>query len=467
MIVKNTLHNNWYLTGVDERIHLDADGYLKYGVPPVNDDVVNRGSCTCNPLNSSTLERIDRLIDGLDGKQEWVDLIDQQSESLKAQVSGIECDYDIYYGPSGTDLVYYPIIFSSLMHPEKPILNIITCLEELGSGTKLASEGKYHAIFNQFDEPIPKEGPVVKNLEIKPVFFNSRTMKGEIIDAANEIKKVVAKSEGYSVIINLVVGSKSGIEDNLNLIDQFPDDDIIWNVDMCQFRHKPGLINDLLKKGVMVMTTGSKFYQASPFCGATFVPRRISEELHLVKDWSKLLAYGSVFSKYDFPKGVREECPFPDQINPGTVLRWNCAIHEIEKFNLLDMDLVNKCMDGWNEAVCDELSKYSCFKLMPDQDQTNQTIVSFKLKDGDEFLSGEASAAFYRSFVQDDYKDEIGYKSIHIGQPVYYMNGTFLRLAIGSKTVAEFVANNETEFKLDRKIVQLLASRLKEFCETH
>jgi hypothetical protein len=66
--------------------------------------------------------------------------------------------------------------------------------------------------------------------------------------------------------------------------------------------------------------------------------------------------------------------------------------------------------------------------------------------------------------VTKRYKDlSEGKSMVFIGQPVtYFSDKSFLRLAIGSKNIREFVKKNETAFELDKKIVAILSENLTE-----
>ena len=52
-------------------------------------------------------------------------------------------DFDIFYAPSGSDLCYFPIMFSRIINPDKKIFSVVTCPEELGTGSNTAIKGEY------------------------------------------------------------------------------------------------------------------------------------------------------------------------------------------------------------------------------------------------------------------------------------------------------------------------------------
>ena len=253
---------------------------------------------------------------------------------------------------------------------------------------------------------------------------------------------------------------KSGIEDNLELIDRIDRPDIIWTVDMCQFRHSRKIIHRLLEKNACVMITGSKFYQAPPFCGALLVPQkfmRVLENGHLSL-FSKL---GKLFSAYDFPPSIRKEIHLEKRQNIGLRLRWACSLNEIAKFRKIPKEIAKAKIAEWNAFVMAKLEKSSCFEPMPDQRITNKTIISFRVKRDDRYLDHLQLKELFRDVVGHGRIPGEPERRVFIGQPVAYGIKSFLRVAIGSMCIREFIANNETEFEDDAAILSIIESKIE------
>ena len=162
----------------------------------------------------------------------------------------------------------------------------------------------------KWERPFPSERPSKGAPEVINHFIAARDKQGNVADHKKAIRKIIKDNLGKPIIGNLVFGSKSGIMDDLNIIDEFPDG-VMWVVDMCQFRADRQLIHELITKGVMLMVTGSKFFQAPPFCGALLVPKTITSALSSL-DASPAAVFGKLFTKYDFPHsltGIREQLP--------------------------------------------------------------------------------------------------------------------------------------------------------------
>ena len=128
--------------GGDERIKLKENGLNKYhGNPLIYESVFNRGSCTMSNLNVDSKKAVDNMLKKLKN-EDYDKLLNQQQKQLKKliDVNSLN-DFDIFYAPSGSDLCYFPIMFSRIINPDKKIFSVVTCPEELGTGSNTAIKG--------------------------------------------------------------------------------------------------------------------------------------------------------------------------------------------------------------------------------------------------------------------------------------------------------------------------------------
>ncbi|MGB1184151.1 MAG: hypothetical protein ACPG4S_03230, partial [Schleiferiaceae bacterium] len=347
--------------GCDERVHIIPEtGLNKYHLNPVEyERLLQRGSCTANLLT----RRSHGVAKAFLGKYEelsYEHLLETQAARLKALVgSEFNDPFDIYFAPSGSDLVYYPLMFQMMLNPDKKLINVVSCPEELGSGSKFASETRFYANYNQFGEQIVKGDFVDPNNTSEVHYLDARDEDGNILDRTKEIKKIIAANPDASVVGSLVFGSKSGIKDDLDVID--PDSNTMWVVDLCQFRVDPKLVHELLEKGVMVMLTGSKFFQAPPFCAAMLVPRKWSERLSEV-DASVIAPYGKLFSAYDIPffmQNMRDQLPARE--NKALRLRWEIALDEMEAYSYWSTKETDDIITRWATGVMSRLETSAHF----------------------------------------------------------------------------------------------------------
>lgn len=450
--------------GADERIFTNEKGLTRYGVKTCNHKIINRGSCTCSVVTGSDFENMKGIYRSMDNEADWIAQNDNIFDEIKKIINEPSKDnFELFLAPSGTDLVYFPIILSKIISPEKKILNITTCIEELGSGTRLAAEGKYYADYNQFGEKVSKGNSILKDEKIETYFCQARCKDGFILNNQEEIIELVNEHPNHTIIINLVYGSKSGIEDNLDLIDKIKGDNILWNTDLCQFRHSKEIINKLISKNSTVMITGSKFYQSPPFCAAVLVPKNILKKIPLKTDPENINKFGTVFSSYDCPPYLRKRLGLRETLNASRIIKWRATLEEIEKFNTLPKHKVQEKIIAWRNAVIKFLKEHKEYELMPFQEDTNKTIISFRVKYNGEYLNEQSLRKLHYITVTQNYDNLGEHESmVFIGQPVTYFNDkSFLRLAIGSKNIRKFVKDDEVNFELDRKIVNILTTNLK------
>ncbi len=323
------------VAGGDERTEIDpASGYNRYYADPVDSrDVFNRGSCTAGMLNGRSRVVAREFLMHYDTLN-YASLVEEQSFRLKNLLASVHRDpFDIFFGPSGTDLAYLPTLFQRLLQPDKPIIQLMSCPEELGSGSMDVAAARLFGHQNQFGRTVPQGAPVDPLFpEPTVVELDARGADGSVLDRRDKIVRLIKDNPDAAVVGSLVFGSKSGIKDDLDVIDDYGEH-MMWVVDLCQFRVDPALIHDLLDRGAMVMLTGSKFFQTPPFCGALLVPRQLTERLRATQpgdDGSPVTPFGQIFSAHDVPwalDNVRQHLPAEE--NRGLRLRWRrcCPPH--------------------------------------------------------------------------------------------------------------------------------------------
>lgn len=446
-------------SGGDERIQLKENGLNKNFINPTSHDrILFRGSCTCSTLNNESHPRLLELIEEVkkDGFEQHVM---RQRQSIK-ELAGedFKDSFEVFFAPSGTGLNYFGLLFSSILNPETDIHNIITCPEELGSGTPNAASGKFFSQLNQFGESVEKGERLSENLNVFPYYFSARDEDGNILNHRTDVlDKLNELKDEASVIGNLVIGSKSGIEENATIIPRSPKN-TLWVIDMCQLRAPTELINRLISLGAMVMITGSKFYQAPPYCGALLVPKKFLDTLPQDRDASIYEPFNRIFSQNDIPESLpwmRKH--FRKFNNYGLLLRWESAIYEMDKISKVPVQSVMNIVDQWHDTIVDLLQKNSSvFELMPDGEVTNKTIISFRVKkkDGSYFTEPELRE-LYKAISLNNHGELKNFDKLIIGQPVKYLDKAFIRLALGSYSVRKMV-NSGIDKELETAVIDVI-----------
>ena len=225
---------------------------------------------------------------------------------------------------------------------------------------------------------------------------------------------------------------------------------------MCQFRTDRKLIYELISKGAMISITGSKFYQAPPFCGALLVPKYWSEKMK-DKDASILETYNSLFTSYDYPsefEKMREN--LPEFKNIGLRLRWEIALCEMESFLAFPQEKSNALIRRWNQVVIGRLAQSDLFRLMPDIELTNDSIISFMVLKNGVALNNKELKILFDYLVLNEHKGIENFTHVFLGQPVQYGEKSFIRLAIGSYSIRKQLMNNQFNPKSDIAFIQII-----------
>ena len=278
---------------------------------------------------------------------------------------------------------------------------------------------------------------------------------GHIESRSSSIRKIINDHPNSPIIGNLVFGSKSGIKDDLNIIEEIPNG-IMWVVDMCQFRADTELIHALIDKGVMIMVTGSKFYQAPPFCGALLVPEIWSNRIKM-KDAEVIKGYEHIFSGHDFPSKFEEIRKWiPNRINLGLRMRWEIALDEMEKYRSIPSEITNAFIRRWNQVVTGRIAQSDFFKLMPNMELTNDSIISFMVLVNGVALNHEQLKYLFDQLVLTKHEGLDGFDKIFIGQPVQYGNKSFIRVAIGSYSVRKLLDKPRFDPSNDIKLIEII-----------
>ena len=444
-------------SGCDERIFLREETQAnKYHLNPINfSGLFHRGSCTCGTLTPFGEEVAKEFAQSYT-ESGYNDILKSQTKRLQSLLRQTDEDqFHVYYGPSGSDLMYFPLLFQAIINPGKSIINIVSCPEELGSGSKAAANGEYYSKWNQFGESIPM-GEKVSDLLISDVrFLPARAINGAVLDRKKAIRELIERYPSQPLIGNLVFGSKSGIKDDLDIIDEFPEG-VMWVVDMCQFRTDRMLIHDLINKNVMIMVTGSKFYQAPPFCGALLVPKKWSEAMSSLPAGAAS-GLSRLFSASDIPvamPGIRER--LKDYKNQGLRMRWEIALREMEEYVSHDPADANALIRRWNQVVIGRLAQSDTFRLMPDIELTNDSIVSFMVLSKGKILNNIELKKLFNELILSRHEGLVDSDRVFIGQPVQYGEKSFIRLAIGSYSVRKQMENKKFDPRKDIRLIEII-----------
>lgn len=139
--------------GGDDRLVLNEKTKTnKYHcTPELRTDVLFRGSCTCNLPTATGYSAAESLYQKfLDNKIDIEGSMDQTRDRL-AEAYDLPAGTGIFLMPSGSDAEYIPLLIAKIFNEGKDIVSVVTCNEEVGSGTFDAAGGRFFSAV----EPIP------------------------------------------------------------------------------------------------------------------------------------------------------------------------------------------------------------------------------------------------------------------------------------------------------------------------
>lgn len=98
----------------------------------------------------------------------------------------------IFLTPSGSDAEYIPLLIAQLLNKGKKITNIVTCDQEVGSGTLDAAGGRFFSALEPipgYTEVMPKMSDPVDGLAqgVETIAIGARHKSGEVVDSNVQI----------------------------------------------------------------------------------------------------------------------------------------------------------------------------------------------------------------------------------------------------------------------------------------
>jgi hypothetical protein len=320
------------ISGGDERLTLNTNGFNKYGVKPLPDDeILAFSSSTATPISSTNFAIADNLRIRLEQENFSAEIHHQEINRQKAQwrqLIGLENRTQIIFSPSGTDL--HRLVANCVADNS---LIIMVQGSETGSGVEYA--------LNQ------ERGVKIESVALR--LTNGLPRPISEIDAQVITLTKNAISQHKNVLLILVDQSKTGmiapsVDCAITLKNQF-ENGVNVLVDACQFRLCNTTLKMYLQQNFMLALTGSKFLAAPSFSGMLVLPESIN------------------FA------GQNEEN------NAGLLLRMEIALQQYRTFCALSNMQIQTVIWGFEKCVKNYLNNSSHFELleMPILQRKNST----------------------------------------------------------------------------------------------
>jgi hypothetical protein len=417
---------------------------------------------------------------------------------------------------SGSDAEYLPIAIARALQPEtqngRKIVNIVSQLKEIGAGTNskflsfdrtflqvltvcmlkqisflrlVAANGDYFsthaALYGRIPDGVTKLNGFDES-SLEGVSIPARKSCGAVLNASAIAKEIAEKQPDAYPIHHGVFGGKTGLRDTVMPGSTDAGSTSLGVVDACQGRFSLDELHSWLEQDSIVLFTGSKFYQAPPFCGAVFIPKRIAEKLRNAPPPSPMEMYGrdslgGFFSDKELSACFESWMPLlrgreGDANNVGLALRWEAGLEGMEKLAKTPSSAQTKAVDDWAASVT---------KMVQDnQDQLDawcveRSIVSIRLKKdgGSDWLNMSELRDVYRYMSKDvssavsqlspEEKEALSTRCF-IGQPVDVADThAILRIALGAESLSNYLANPTSTLREDEMAVRKLAAIAKHF----
>jgi hypothetical protein len=336
--------------GGDTRSLLDPrTGLNAYGCcPRPRPWAVTFSSSTATSISDHAYQRVEQVRGDLiaaAGKGALQAAYDGLVDDVKERLAGLlglrELGAEVFLTGSGTDAEFYAL-YLALRDPDRDVVNIIVAPDETGGGVVTAAAGRHFSATTPRGAAVEVGQPLAGfdmgriTVETVPV----RDAQGGLlppddVDAAVARLAGEAVASGRRVLLHLVDSAKTGLGAPslrcvIDLTERYRGDvDVV--VDACQMRVGLGDLQAYLRRGWMILMTGSKFFTGPPFSGALVIPRAIAAgAADLPAPPAGLADYSS---RADWPRSwIRQRGAMGNWANIGLLLRWEAALWEMRAF---------------------------------------------------------------------------------------------------------------------------------------
>lgn len=417
----------------DDRVRSDAAGCNAYGYPALpRADMLPFSACTASGPDRLWWEAAREEAGWLRAATD--DEVFARWEQTREEVSAIAGGVEVVFCPSGTDVEYLAAL---LAMGDRPLRHVVTGLEEAGSGTALALEGRHFAANLPFGGVVPR-GSRVEGLDARPIEVVRVPVRGRdghprLLDEVSAacVKAVREGCAGGSdVLLHGMAASKTGLlGPHVDVEDALADlarrGCLTVAVDAAQGRVSRRFLESALDMGCLVQVTTSKFFGAPPFAGALLVPPGTSatrgRSLELpsgLRGW-----FAAPLFPPSWTRARASASPAPAR---GLLLRWRVGLELVRSWRSLGRSRRRALIEAFAEGA-GALGTVPGVRLVSPAPQTGTVgfgIAGFTVlgRDG-EPVGPVAARDLHRAMVAE---------GVALGQPVLLPGGeVVLRAALG------------------------------------
>ncbi|HVB39304.1 MAG TPA: hypothetical protein VNE83_00265 [Terriglobales bacterium] len=407
---------------------------------------------------------------------------DRAAESLRdllrAELGLAPEEADIVFSPSGTDSQVHALYAAQVMLGA-PLVSVVAAADETGSGTAYTAAGRHFNACTAGGARVARGAPIAGLSVLDPVFIPVRSPEGELRSPATIDREVCAAAAGAlafgaRVVVHAMDSSKFGSRcPSLAALEEIEETGALGAigalgaarggavqvvVDACQMRLGRRRLQMYLRRGWMVLITGSKFFSGPALSGALIVPPAVAARLAHTATPAGLRLYSC---RQDWPPawlGIR--AGLPSRPNVGQLLRWAAAVEELRTYYTVPGADRAATLRGFAAAMHRALARRPYFHLLStwpedggaallDDEMSVRTIFPFLVEHRGRYLSVAACDRIYRAMSADlsllplaPPQRVIAARGCHIGQPVAVRHPRWgvvgaLRIAASARTVSD------------------------------
>ena len=460
--------------GGDARIILNPEtGVNRYFSAPHPRDVLAFASSTANDLSADAdvylRQRFAAGAEELASGAVYADFLDDMREEIRAAYD-LGGEIDIFFAPSGTDLEYVGLL-AVAGRRTSGIANFLLGRDEVGSGCVHSAAGRYFANETALDIEVSPKQPVAGLPPIELGDVPVRNDDGEA-RSSGALTAVMERSISDSLtqdrfpLVHVVHGSKTGLVlphlDDVDALRARFGENVAFVVDACQARITAEAVHDYLRRGIIVFVTGSKFMGGPPFSGFALLPSGLAALAAPIAP-----GMADIFRRAEIPASWpgREICD--DSGNPGLALRLAASLFELQRFQALGLERVERVVSAFTAATDRLTADLGVHKVASapaeDADEPVEhpiemlTLVTLDLchsSSGEQLrdLNFDAAAQIHKLLVN---------QGIRLGQPVRCVRlangdwGATLRIGLSMPQLSSLDAMPDAE--LDEWLVQAMS----------
>ncbi len=348
--------------GGDARIRVDpATGRNQYMSSPVPVATIAYASSTANDISADAFARVCERLgelarDGALSAASYAVTLDQLRVRILAAYGIPAGTADVMFAASGTDLEYLGLAMAK-GKAAGGIRTILLGADEVGSGCIYSARGQFFASETARGVTVEKGAAIGGRLPgtVEMVSIPVRDDAGRAVSAATmataiDARLYEAEAAGQFTLVHVVHGSKTGLVlpafEGVDALKAAHGDAVGFIVDACQARITSAAVAAYLDRGCAVMLTGSKFMGGPPFNGFAIVPKAV------VADAAELPSgFAAIFRRAEWPAKWPGADQLAEEPNLGLLLRFEASVFELERFQALSIERVERVVLAFHAAV--------------------------------------------------------------------------------------------------------------------